>query len=101
MAAHEIRPADAGSGSSIYGIDANGSTSHRSFPQRITGLFSDYPYVFVQLAGIGTQVLSYVDDFRNVQTIPNIGAFDTAREYSFAGTTFRRPVGIHRRRVRA
>jgi hypothetical protein len=66
---------DQGTGSALY--DGESSTPLLSFPRRITSLFVDYPYAYVHVDGLGTQVLSIPAHYTRVQMLPQAQRFDT------------------------
>jgi hypothetical protein len=70
-------------GSVLY--DDKSAEAVMRFPKRITGLSVSYPYAFVNLDGLGTQVLYTPDHYRRVQMLPDASSFDTA---SPTGTAF-------------
>lgn len=76
--------ADQGTGSVLY--DDNSSAPVMRFPRRITGVFVSFPYVFVNLEGLGTQVLYSPDHYRRVQLLPDAGPFTAATRTAFAGS---------------
>ena len=58
------------------------------FPRKITRMFAEGSYLYVQLDGLGLQVLSLYNDMRRVQSFPEVGAFDTAHQGVFAGNGY-------------
>ncbi|MGH9885377.1 MAG: putative metal-binding motif-containing protein, partial [bacterium] len=73
---------DTGAGGALY---VDGSSSPVAvFPQRIIRLAGETRSLFVQLEGLGTQVLQIDDRFRKTQSIPNVAAFDVAAGSMFA-----------------
>jgi len=77
--------AEQGTGSVLY--DEKSAEPVMHFPKRITGLFVSYPYAYVHLDGLGTQVLYTPDHYRRVQMLADASAFDTADPI---GTAFAR-----------
>jgi hypothetical protein len=73
---------DTGAGGALY---VDGSSSPVAvFPQRILRLAGETSSLFVQLEGLGAQVLQIHDSFRKTQSIPNVTAFDAAAGPMFA-----------------
>jgi hypothetical protein len=68
--------ADQGTGSALY--DDKSSTPVLRFPRRITSLYANYPYAYVHLDGLGTQVLSIPAHYARVQMLPEARRFDAA-----------------------
>jgi len=71
-----------GDGAAIY---SNQLPAPLFFPRRITRMVAGAPYLYVQLEGLGLQVLNVGDRFRRVQTIPGIDMLDSATLHTFAG----------------
>jgi hypothetical protein len=66
---------DHGTGSALYDDKSSAPLLH--FPRRITSLDVNYPYVYVHLEGLGTQVLSIPGRYARVQMLPEARRFDT------------------------
>jgi Putative metal-binding motif len=57
----------------------------RTFSKPVIGLHAANQFLYVQLEGGELQVLREQANFRRVQSIENVGAFDTAVDHVFAG----------------
>jgi hypothetical protein len=83
--AYAVVAVDDGSGAAVYGSHLG---SPLRFPRKITGMFAAGGYLYVQLDGLGLQILNISNGLQRVQSIPDVGGFDTATYGAVAGNGY-------------
>jgi len=83
--AYAVVAVDDGTGALLYGSHLGRPLR---FPRKITSMFAEGSYLYVQLDGLGLQILNVANGLRRVQSVPEVGAFDTAIYGAVAGNGY-------------